>query len=146
MKGGGWRRWDGEDREGVGERMGGEEREVVGRRKTDGRERGGIGGKRNRVRQVVCINPTCTYNSSTPHLTHLTPHTTHTPHRVIFGNLVEVRGDRYANIIDSAPPQTFIIMHIYDEVRLHTQPHIPGSSQTFGCIIFTLIRLTLHCM
>ena len=49
-EGGGWRRGEGEEREGVGERMGGEEREVVGRRKTDGRERGGIGGRRNRVR------------------------------------------------------------------------------------------------
>ena len=37
-EGGGWRRGEGE------------EREVVGRRKTDGRERGGIGGRRNRVR------------------------------------------------------------------------------------------------
>ena len=41
--------------------------------------------------------------------------------RVIFGNLVEVRGDRYANIIDSAPPQTFIIMHIYDEIASSCQ-------------------------
>lgn len=36
--------------------------------------------------------------------------------RVIFGNLVEVRGDKYANIIDSAPPKTFVVMHIYDEL------------------------------
>ncbi|KAL5515158.1 hypothetical protein EMCRGX_G000286 [Ephydatia muelleri] len=35
--------------------------------------------------------------------------------RVLFGNLVEIRADRYASIIDTAPPQTFVVMHIYDE-------------------------------
>ena len=62
-----------------------------------------------------------THTAHITHITHCTLHTSHTLHRVIFGNLVEVRGDRYANTIDSAPPQTFVIMHIYDEVRLHTR-------------------------
>lgn len=35
--------------------------------------------------------------------------------RVLFGNLVEIRGDRYASIIDSAPSEAYVIMHIYDE-------------------------------
>jgi len=55
--------------------------------------------------------------------THALTHHTHAhTHRVIFGNLVEVRGDKYANIIDSAPPKTFVVMHIYDEVRLNIPP------------------------
>ncbi|XP_064399914.1 phosducin-like protein [Halichondria panicea] len=32
-----------------------------------------------------------------------------------FGNLVEVRGDKYDHYIENSPPQTFVIMHIYDE-------------------------------
>lgn len=35
--------------------------------------------------------------------------------RIIFGNLVEIRGDKYASIIDSAPPTTLVIIHIYDD-------------------------------
>lgn len=37
--------------------------------------------------------------------------------RKIFGNLTEIRGDKYASTIDSAPSNVFLIIHIYDEVR-----------------------------
>ena len=36
--------------------------------------------------------------------------------RVIFGHLLEVRGDKYATVIDTAPSQTLVLLHIYDEV------------------------------
>ena len=36
--------------------------------------------------------------------------------RVLFGNLVEIRGENYAVTIDDAPANTFIVLHIYDEV------------------------------
>ena len=40
--------------------------------------------------------------------------------RRMFGNLTELRGDKYAVAIDSAPPDVFVIIHIYDEVRTLT--------------------------
>lgn len=56
--------------------------------------------------------------------------------RVLFGNLVEIRADRYASIIDTAPPQTYIVMHIYDEVRLScatptSNPSLLSSSPSY---------------
>ena len=56
--------------------------------------------------------------------------------RVLFGNLVEIRADRYASIIDTAPPQTYIVMHIYDEVRLScatptSSPSLLSSSPSY---------------
>lgn len=36
--------------------------------------------------------------------------------RKIYGNLTEVRGDKFASAIDSTPPDTFVIIHIYDDV------------------------------
>ena len=33
-----------------------------------------------------------------------------------FGNLVEVRGDKYAMLIDNSPPGVILIIHIYSEV------------------------------
>ena len=38
--------------------------------------------------------------------------------RRMFGNLTELRGDKYASAIDSAPPDVFVVIHIYDEVIL----------------------------
>ena len=38
--------------------------------------------------------------------------------RKIFGNLTELRGDKFANAIDSAPQDCFVVMHIYDEVNV----------------------------
>jgi hypothetical protein len=38
------------------------------------------------------------------------------PQRVMFGNLIEIRGSRYDNVVETAPPQTFIVIHIYDEL------------------------------
>ena len=35
----------------------------------------------------------------------------------MFGNLTELRGDKYASAIDSAPADVFVIIHIYDEVK-----------------------------
>jgi hypothetical protein len=35
--------------------------------------------------------------------------------RKIFGNLTELRGDKFTNAIDSAPPEAFVVIHIYDE-------------------------------
>ncbi|XP_019851966.1 PREDICTED: phosducin-like protein [Amphimedon queenslandica] len=40
---------------------------------------------------------------------------THGKKRRMFGNLTELRGDKYAVAIDSAPPDVFVIIHIYDE-------------------------------
>ena len=40
-----------------------------------------------------------------------------------FGNLVEVRGDQYATIIDAAPKEIFVVIHIYDEVCAYS--HMP---------------------
>ena len=42
---------------------------------------------------------------------------------MMFGNLIEIRGDKIDNVIESAPPQTFIIIHIYDEVCVCVCPH-----------------------
>lgn len=36
--------------------------------------------------------------------------------RVMFGNLIEIRGSRFDNIVETAPPQTFVVIHIYDEM------------------------------
>ena len=33
-----------------------------------------------------------------------------------FGNLVEVRGDKYDLLIDKSPPGVIVIIHIYSEV------------------------------
>lgn len=41
---------------------------------------------------------------------------THTLYRQRFGHLVEVRGDKFDTYIENSLPQTFVIMHIYDEV------------------------------
>ena len=30
--------------------------------------------------------------------------------------MVEIRGDKYAEVIDNAPKEALVIMHIYDEV------------------------------
>ena len=55
--------------------------------------------------------------------THTHTHTlTHDRNR--FGHLVEVRGDKYDTIIDNALPQTFIVMHIYDEVCCECTHHV----------------------
>ena len=34
----------------------------------------------------------------------------------MFGNLIEIRGSKIDNVVETAPPQTFIVIHIYDEV------------------------------
>ncbi|CAI8012342.1 Phosducin-like protein [Geodia barretti] len=36
--------------------------------------------------------------------------------RMMFGNLIEIRGSKIDNVVETAPPQTFIVIHIYDEV------------------------------
>lgn len=36
--------------------------------------------------------------------------------RRIFGHFTELRGDKYASTIDSAPADVFLVIHIYDEV------------------------------
>lgn len=35
--------------------------------------------------------------------------------RRYFGNLLEIRGDKFADVIDNAPSNVFVIIHIYDE-------------------------------
>ena len=40
-------------------------------------------------------------------------------HRRYFGNLLEIRGDKFADVIDNAPSDVFVIIHIYDEVSVH---------------------------
>lgn len=47
--------------------------------------------------------------------------------RVIFGNLLEIRGSKLDSVIESAPPQTFVIIHIYDEI-------IPGCQLVNKCL------------
>ena len=37
---------------------------------------------------------------------------------MMFGNLIEIRGSKIDNVVEAAPPQTFIVIHIYDEVIL----------------------------
>lgn len=44
-----------------------------------------------------------------------------------FGNLVEVRGDKYATVIDGAPKDIFVVIHIYDEM-------IPGCQHMNKCL------------
>ena len=39
--------------------------------------------------------------------------------RNFFGHLVEIRGDKYADIIDKESPDVFIIISIYEEVCSH---------------------------
>ncbi|CAI8012343.1 Phosducin-like protein [Geodia barretti] len=36
--------------------------------------------------------------------------------RMMFGNLIEIRGSKIDNVVETAPPQTFIVIHIYDEM------------------------------
>ena len=36
--------------------------------------------------------------------------------RRYYGNLFEIRGDKYADVIDNAPKDVIVIIHIYDEV------------------------------
>lgn len=36
--------------------------------------------------------------------------------RNFFGHLVEIRGDKYAEIIDKESPDVFVIISIYEEV------------------------------
>lgn len=36
--------------------------------------------------------------------------------RLVFGSLMEVRGDKYASVIDLANPDTTVVLHIYDDV------------------------------
>ena len=35
---------------------------------------------------------------------------------MMFGNLIEIKGSKMDNVVETAPPQTFIVIHIYDEV------------------------------
>ncbi len=63
--------------------------------------------------------PTYAVHSITHPHTHAHSHIL--THRQRFGNLVEVRGDKYDHYIENSPPQTFVIMHIYDEVHTHTR-------------------------
>lgn len=36
--------------------------------------------------------------------------------RVMFGNLIEIRGSKIDNVVETAPPQTFVVIHIYDDM------------------------------
>lgn len=49
------------------------------------------------------------------------------PKRQRFGNLIEVRGDKYATVIDGAPKEIFVVIHIYDEM-------IPGCQHMNKCL------------
>lgn len=50
--------------------------------------------------------------------------------RNFFGHLVEIRGDKYADVIDKESPDVYIIISIYEEV-LHK------------CSIFLCLEITI---
>ena len=78
-----------------------------------GREREGGGAGRERERVWLSIIIIC---------------------RQRFGNLVEVRGDKYATVIDGAPKDIFVLIHIYDEVRTaHVMPLWSIDKLWMGC-------------
>ena len=51
------------------------------------------------------------------------------PFRMLFGNFLEIRGDKFDDVIESVADETFLVIHIYDEVSdLPKLPLLPNSS------------------
>lgn len=63
--------------------------------------------------------------------------------RVIFGHLLEVRGDKYATVIDTAPSQTLVLLHIYDEflpVCQQLNTHLTKLAKTYPTAKFCRVQ------
>ena len=61
------------------------------------------------------------------------------PFRMLFGNFLEIRGDKFDDVIESVADETFLVIHIYDEVG-PVASKTPTSTK--GILLLTPLTLT----